>query len=107
MLSRFAVLPVSLTIEASLLQFSGFLPVAGRHGTLAARFHGTPAEGVLAAKTGTLGGVACLSGYYRDVVFSIMVNNVVHAVSHEEIVEAVDAVALALCEAAGTSSSKL
>ena len=78
-LSRFAVLSVSLTLKASLLQFSGFLPVAGRHGTLAARFHGTPAEGVLAAKTGTLGGVACLSGYYRDVVFSIMVNNVVHA----------------------------
>eukprot|EP01045_Picozoa_sp_COSAG04_P004332 COSAG04_NODE_187_length_21001_cov_8.855277_1_plen_481_part_00 len=98
---------VSLTLKVSLLQFSGFLPVAARHGTLAARFHGTPAEGVLAAKTGTLGGVACLSGYYRDVVFSIMVNNVVHAAAHEEIVEAVDAVALALCEAAGSSSSKL
>lgn len=65
------------------------------------RFHGTIAAGKLRAKTGTLGGTAALSGYYKDtLVFSIMVNNVVHADSHAEIVAAVDKVAVALCAAA-------
>ena len=68
------------------------------------RFHGTVAAGELRAKTGTLGGTAALSGYYKDIVFSIMVNNVVHAASHSEIVAAVDQVAVALCCRADASA---
>ena len=68
------------------------------------RFHGTVAAGELRAKTGTLGGTAALSGYYKGLVFSIMVNNVVHAGSHAEIVAAVDRIALTLCAAADTAS---
>jgi serine-type D-Ala-D-Ala carboxypeptidase/endopeptidase (penicillin-binding protein 4) len=54
------------------------LPVAGESGTLKNRFT-TPNRVILQAKTGTLSGVAALSGYvevpnYEPLVFSIMVN---------------------------------
>ncbi len=39
------------------------LPVAGRTGSLAGRFRGTPAEGVLRAKTGSLSDVTALTGF--------------------------------------------
>jgi D-alanyl-D-alanine carboxypeptidase/D-alanyl-D-alanine-endopeptidase (penicillin-binding protein 4) len=55
------------------------LPVGGVSGTLQNRFQGTPAQGILQAKTGTLSGVGALSGYlnapnYQPLVFSIIVN---------------------------------
>jgi D-alanyl-D-alanine carboxypeptidase/D-alanyl-D-alanine-endopeptidase (penicillin-binding protein 4) len=37
--------------------------VAGRDGTLAGRFRGTPLEGRLVAKTGTLNATNALAGY--------------------------------------------
>jgi D-alanyl-D-alanine carboxypeptidase/D-alanyl-D-alanine-endopeptidase (penicillin-binding protein 4) len=43
--------------------FVSALPVAGRDGTLALRMKGTPAEGKLRAKTGTMKGVSALAGY--------------------------------------------
>ncbi len=58
------------------------LPVAGVDGTLEKRMIGTRAQNNLRAKTGTISGVSCLSGYVRarnghNLAFSIMVQNYV------------------------------
>jgi len=55
------------------------LPVAGVSGSLKNRFRDTAAQGIVLAKTGTVGGVSALSGYvtppnYQPLVFSIVVN---------------------------------
>jgi D-alanyl-D-alanine carboxypeptidase/D-alanyl-D-alanine-endopeptidase (penicillin-binding protein 4) len=55
------------------------LPLAGRSGTLSSRFRGTPADGNVRAKTGTIPGGIALSGYGttaggRGFVFSVLVN---------------------------------
>jgi D-alanyl-D-alanine carboxypeptidase/D-alanyl-D-alanine-endopeptidase (penicillin-binding protein 4) len=60
--------------------FEATLPIAGRDGTLAGRMKATLAEGNAIAKTGTMTGVRCLSGYVRTadgerIVFSFLVNN--------------------------------
>ena len=56
------------------------LPVGGRDGTLARRFVGTPLEGRIFAKTGTLNGVNAIAGFLtaasgRTLVFSIYAND--------------------------------
>lgn len=61
-------------------QLLGALPVAGRTGTLASRFRGTPVEANLRAKTGSVQQTRALSGYLvtaggRQVVFSLVVNS--------------------------------
>ncbi|WP_017318158.1 D-alanyl-D-alanine carboxypeptidase/D-alanyl-D-alanine endopeptidase [Mastigocladopsis repens] len=71
-LQAMAKSPAALVYRAS-------LPVAARSGTLKNRFQDTPAEGIVQAKTGSMGGVVSLAGYvnaprYGRVVFSIMVN---------------------------------
>lgn len=58
------------------------LPIAGVDGTLQYRMNDTAAEGLLRAKTGTLSGVSCLSGFVPTqdgelLAFSIMMNNYV------------------------------
>lgn len=55
------------------------LPVAGISGTLQNRFRNTTAQGILQAKTGSMSGVAAISGYlndpdYEPLVFSAIVN---------------------------------
>ncbi|HEY9598701.1 MAG TPA: D-alanyl-D-alanine carboxypeptidase/D-alanyl-D-alanine-endopeptidase, partial [Cyanophyceae cyanobacterium] len=71
-LQRMAKTPQAAIYRAS-------LPVAGISGTLENRFRNTAAQSHLQAKTGTLTGVAALSGYldvsgYQPLVLSIMVN---------------------------------
>lgn len=56
------------------------MPIAGVDGTLSRRMKGTPAEGNVHAKTGTISGVRSLSGYVttadgEELVFSFIVNN--------------------------------
>ena len=56
-------------------------PIAGVDGTLARRFRGTPLEGRLFAKTGTLNATNALSGYLtarsgRTLIFSFYANDV-------------------------------
>jgi serine-type D-Ala-D-Ala carboxypeptidase/endopeptidase (penicillin-binding protein 4) len=65
------------------LHFSTFynsLPIAGIDGTIADRMNGTPAQGNLRAKTGTLSAVSALSGYVHTadgepLAFSVMMQN--------------------------------
>ena len=59
------------------------LPIAGEDGTLRKRMRGTPAEGTVQAKTGTVEGVSTLSGYCtaasgNRLCFSIMNQGIRH-----------------------------
>jgi D-alanyl-D-alanine carboxypeptidase/D-alanyl-D-alanine-endopeptidase (penicillin-binding protein 4) len=60
--------------------FDASLPIAGRDGTLANRLKGTPAEGNVRAKTGSMSNVRALSGYVTGadgeaLAFAILANN--------------------------------
>ncbi|MDZ7290959.1 MAG: D-alanyl-D-alanine carboxypeptidase/D-alanyl-D-alanine-endopeptidase [candidate division KSB1 bacterium] len=61
-------------------EFAASLPIAGVDGTLRRRMKGTPAEGVLHAKTGTISAVSTLSGYTttadgEELAFSMMMQH--------------------------------
>ena len=67
-------------------------PVAGVDGTLARRFHGTPLERRLFAKTGTLNATNALSGYMtarsgRTLIFSFYANDVPGDAGATEVME--------------------
>jgi serine-type D-Ala-D-Ala carboxypeptidase/endopeptidase (penicillin-binding protein 4) len=60
--------------------FRASLPIAGQSGTLEYRFRGTPAAGIVQAKTGTLADAVALSGYvqppnYSPLAFSLILNH--------------------------------
>jgi D-alanyl-D-alanine carboxypeptidase/D-alanyl-D-alanine-endopeptidase (penicillin-binding protein 4) len=61
-------------------EFVNSLPVAGQDGTLAKRLKGTPAEGKLRAKTGSLKGISTLAGYTETadgepLAFAVLIEN--------------------------------
>jgi serine-type D-Ala-D-Ala carboxypeptidase/endopeptidase (penicillin-binding protein 4) len=73
--------------------FAAGLPVAGGVGSLRTRFVGTPLEGRVRAKTGSIGRVNALSGYIerpdgRWLTFSIQVNH--HTQSTKTVLAAID-----------------
>jgi D-alanyl-D-alanine carboxypeptidase/D-alanyl-D-alanine-endopeptidase (penicillin-binding protein 4) len=81
--------------------FEESLPVSGVDGSLADRFQGTPAAGLIHAKTGSLSHVNALSGYGqtqegRRFVFSIFCNN--HNLPGSKALAAIDAVAQLLVQ---------
>jgi D-alanyl-D-alanine carboxypeptidase/D-alanyl-D-alanine-endopeptidase (penicillin-binding protein 4) len=85
-------------------QFRDALPIAGVDGTLRTRMKGTPAEGNLRAKTGSLSSVASLSGYVTTAagehfVFSMMLNNYPDASALRR--DSIDAIAVLLASFAG------
>jgi D-alanyl-D-alanine carboxypeptidase/D-alanyl-D-alanine-endopeptidase (penicillin-binding protein 4) len=66
--------------HASFAIFYSALPVAGIDGTIRSRMKGTPAEGNVHAKTGTIDKARALSGYVttadgRLLIFSLVANN--------------------------------
>jgi D-alanyl-D-alanine carboxypeptidase/D-alanyl-D-alanine-endopeptidase (penicillin-binding protein 4) len=81
--------------------FHDALPIAGVDGTIRTRMRGTPAEGNVHAKTGTLDMVRSLSGYVstadgRPLLFSMLSNNWTVPVREIEAVQ--DAIAVRLAQ---------
>lgn len=86
--------------------FYGALPVAGVDGTIRNRMKGTPAEGNVHAKTGTIDKARALSGYVtmadgRFLIFSLVANN--FTVRSRDVDRAVDAI---LARLAGSTLSR-
>ncbi|MBI3124642.1 MAG: D-alanyl-D-alanine carboxypeptidase/D-alanyl-D-alanine-endopeptidase [Ignavibacteriales bacterium] len=72
--------------KATFDAFLSSLPIGGVDGTLSNRYKNSPAKGSVFAKTGTISGVASLSGYIKTkkenwLAFSILIQNYVGSAS--------------------------
>ena len=79
------------------------MPVGGVDGTLGKRLKGTPAEGRVHAKTGSLSGVRGLSGYIESAggewfVFSILANNFASPTTGADVEHVMDEAMIRLAE---------
>ncbi len=79
--------------------FRDSLPVGGVSGTLRNRLKGTPAQGIVFAKTGSMSSTITLSGYlnppkYSPLVFSIMLNQ--HDTSTSKMSKVIDEIVVLL-----------
>lgn len=82
--------------------FRSALPVGGQTGSLSRRFSGTPLEGRIFAKTGTVQGVNALSGFFvaasgETLVFSVIAND--RPADAASVVPAIDALLLDIAAA--------
>jgi PBP4 family serine-type D-alanyl-D-alanine carboxypeptidase len=98
--SLIAALLARLPSAAYWKEFVNSLPVAGVDGTLKRRLKGTPAQGKIHAKTGTLEGVSALSGYVMNgdrplLAFSLLTNG--FSSPRSSIQHAENEICLALC----------
>jgi D-alanyl-D-alanine carboxypeptidase/D-alanyl-D-alanine-endopeptidase (penicillin-binding protein 4) len=75
----FATLLMWMRAHPHFESFAAGLPRSGQRGSLKSRFVGTPLEGMVRAKTGSISRVNTLSGYIeqpgRTLVFSVEANN--------------------------------
>jgi serine-type D-Ala-D-Ala carboxypeptidase/endopeptidase (penicillin-binding protein 4) len=88
--------------------FLGALPIAGVDGTLKRRMKGTPAEGNVRAKTGSLRYANSLSGYVttaagEPLVFSLMLNRNGNQPAGRNVREELDDIAVLLARFSGKS----
>ena len=84
------------------------MPVAGRDGTLAGRMKGTPAEGNVRAKTGTMSNIRTLAGYVRTrdgetLAFAILADN--FEGSGAAATDAIDRIAVRLATSAARATA--
>ena len=90
-------------------QYQDTFPVAGVDGSLADRLKGTPAQGKVLGKTGTLAHVNAMSGYAttssgEHVVYSIMANN--HSLTNRRAQDVIDQIVAALVATPATAKKK-
>jgi D-alanyl-D-alanine carboxypeptidase/D-alanyl-D-alanine-endopeptidase (penicillin-binding protein 4) len=103
------LLVASYMDKATFPFFVNSLPLAGNDGTLANRMKGTPAEGRVKAKTGTMKGISALAGYTvtadgEPLAFSMIMENFV---GPEQRVRALqDRIAVLLSTFSATPSEK-
>lgn len=79
--------------------FAGGMPRSGQRGSLRTRFVGTPLEGLVVAKTGSITSVNTLSGYIErqgrpPLIFSLQANH--HALPSAQVVRWIDSVVVGM-----------